>query len=384
MYTLRQYLLTLSDSRGLTRTLGEIDLCRDEHNEPLFSAGNSAAVFRIRHQGRICSLRCYLHPMRHLSEIYGERLLPGELYLYTSPESGVWVDVVLGDWIEGTTLQQAIVQAAQAHDTQQLTRLCEAFDTLAAKLVSDDWAHGDLKPENIIVDGQGELHLIDLDALFLPAFAGQMSSELGTAAFQHPSRNASDFDAAIDDYSVALITTALHALKLDPTFYERYRDADGLLFSPQRIHTDPALSEALTLFERTGSATQYRIARLLLGPTLRLAQLSGLLRKPSDDHPCDQETPTPELFVEEGLWGYRTDTATVVQPLYDCGFDFTEGLAAVRLGQTWHYIDASGATRLTLLDCQSVKPFRNGRAQIIRHGVRLQIDHSGLEFAIQP
>lgn len=379
MYTLRQYLLTLSDSRGLTRTLGEIDVCRDQAGDPRFTAGNSAVVFRIRHQGRICSLRCYLHPMRHLAEIYGERLLPKELYLYTSPESGVWVDAVLGDWIEGTTLQEAIVQAAEAHDTQRLSRLSEAFDALAAELVSDDWAHGDLKPENIIVDAQERLHLIDLDALFLPVFAGEASPELGTAAFQHPFRTASDFDAATDDYPAALIATVLHALRLDPTFYERYRDADGLLFTPQRIHRDPALGEALTLFERTGSATQYRIARLLLGPTLRLPQLSKLLSKPTNADCCDSE---PELFVEDGLWGYRTDSKIIVPPLYDCGFDFTEGLAAVRLGQTWHYIDASGSTHLTLLDCEAVKPFRNGRAQIVRKGQRSQIDRSGQEFAI--
>ena len=75
MFTLRQYLLALLDSRGLTRTLGEIDVCRDEQGRPCFSAGNSAAVFRIRLGGRIRSLRCYLRPMRHLKEIYGQRLL---------------------------------------------------------------------------------------------------------------------------------------------------------------------------------------------------------------------------------------------------------------------------------------------------------------------
>ena len=53
MFTLRQYLLALLDSRGLTRTLGEIDVCRDEQGRPCFSAGNSAAVFRIRLGGRI-------------------------------------------------------------------------------------------------------------------------------------------------------------------------------------------------------------------------------------------------------------------------------------------------------------------------------------------
>ena len=54
---------------------------------------------------------------------------------------------------------------------------------MAAALTADDWAHGDLKPENIVADNRGRLHLIDFDAMFLPAFAGRHSPELGTAAY---------------------------------------------------------------------------------------------------------------------------------------------------------------------------------------------------------
>lgn len=100
MFTLRQYLTTLADTHGLTKTLGGMEVCRDSRGRMCYTVGNSAIVFRVRHEGRIRSLRCYMHPPRHLAEIYGERLLPQELYLYDSPRSGVWVDVVLGDWIE--------------------------------------------------------------------------------------------------------------------------------------------------------------------------------------------------------------------------------------------------------------------------------------------
>ena len=99
MFTLRQYLTTLADTHGLTKTLGGMEVCRDSRDRMCYTVGNSAIVFRVRHEGRIRSLRCYMHPPRHLAEIYGERLLPQELYLYDSPRSGVWVDVVLGDWI---------------------------------------------------------------------------------------------------------------------------------------------------------------------------------------------------------------------------------------------------------------------------------------------
>ncbi|MFQ7387188.1 MAG: protein kinase [Alistipes sp.] len=396
MFTLRQYLTTLADTHGLTKTLGGMEVCRDSRGRMCYTVGNSAIVFRVRHEGHIRSLRCYMHPPRHLAEIYGERLLPQELYLYDSPRSGVWVDVVLGDWIEGATLHEAVAEAAAAEDATRLGQLAAAFDRLAARLTSDDWAHGDLKPENIVVDSSGRLHLIDLDAMYLPAFAGEASPELGTAAFQHPARTIRDFNASLDDYPAALISTALHALALDPTLYVRYPDADGLLFSPQQIRTDEALREAIALFEREGLAVQYRIARLLRSPSLRLPGLPQLLALAAETTETDEITgpeetknavntattgttgtgkqpeqqaqsgqwerkkrqaeiparqkaqratrqtaqqrtqrtaPSPKRpsFSSKTAWGYRTPEQVVVPPLYDCGFDFTEGLAAVRL-----------------------------------------------------
>lgn len=383
MHTLRQYLFSLADSRGLTRTLGEIEVCRNADGGLCFSSGNSALVFRIRLGGRVRSLRCYLRPMPHLRAIYGERLLERELYLYTGPHRGVWVDVVLGDWIEGRTLHEAIAAAAQARDAEQLGCLAAAFDALAAELVADDRAHGDLKPENLIVAPDGTLHPIDLDASFLPCLAGEPSPELGTAAYQHRSRTQADFDAHLDDYPAALISTALHALTLDPTLWERYGSGDGLLYDPRRIDADEALGETLALFERRGLALSYRIAQLLRAPTLRLFELPRLLAEAARPHSDEATDGTvPELFVENGRWGYRTPQRTAVLPLYDCGFEFSEGLAAVQLGSTWHYIDPAGRVRISCPGCRAVKPFRNGRACIERAGRRSEIDSSGRELAV--
>lgn len=416
MFTLRQYLMTLDDPCGLTRTLGELDVCRDETGRPEFHVGNSAAVFRIRREGRIRTLRCYLRPQRHLREIYGDRLLERELYLYTSPESGVWVDVVLGEWIEGMNLHEAIAEAAVLRDTERLARLAAAFDRLAAGMVADDRAHGDLKPENILVDAAGHLHPIDLDAMYLPQFAGETSPELGTAAYQHPARTPADFNERLDDYPAALISTALHALAVDPTLWDRYGNPDMLLYDPRKIAADAALQETFCLFERAGMAGPYRIAQLLQAPGLQLFGLSELLAEAAREAvegqkrqvgglaekkgssgeqaggPAEEKesvgkqadegsgTEVPELFAENGRWGYRTARRVVVPPLYDSGFDFSEGLAAVLLGRTWHFIDPEGRVRISCPGCRWVKPFRNGRAQAERDGRRFEIDPAGREF----
>lgn len=394
MHTLRQYLLTLSDPEGLLRTLAGAEVCRDAQGRILYAAGNSAVVFRIRHRGQVRSLRCYLRPMRHLREIYRERFLEKELYLYDTAGAGTWVDVVVGEWIEGETLSEAAERAAAERDTQRLQALAAAFDALAARLVSDDRAHGDLKPENIIVDAQGALRLIDFDAAYLPEFAGEQSPELGTAAYQHPARTAADFNAQLDDFPAALISTALHALALDPTLRERYPESDGLLFTPREIlrGRDAAYREVMELFERRGMALQYRIARLLASPTPQLFGLAEFLAASVREAGAVEvgaveagvvEAGTlpepPELYVENGLWGYRTSERVVIPPRYDNGFDFSEGWGAVQLGRTWHFIDCTGRVCLSCPGCDSVKPFRNGRAQVVRSGRRMQIDRAGNE-----
>lgn len=374
MISVRQYLFSIRNSAGLTRTLGPIDICRDTCGRPCYSAGNTAVVFKIRHAGRICALRCYTRPARNLRAIYGERLLPAELFVYRDATHGEWTDVVLDDWIEGHTLHEHIAHA----DATEFARLARSFDTLAAALLADDRAHGDLKPENIVVQPDGTLRLIDLDASFLPAFAGQESPELGTAAFQHPARTTADFDERLDDYPAALISTGLHALALDPGLRERYGVQDTLLLDPHRLPHDEAFGTILALFERHGAAVSYRIARMLLASSLRLPALGALLTCAA--HPATEPAAEElELCVEKGLWGYRCAATgrTVIPALYDCGFDFTEGLAAVQLGRTWHYIDTAGRTVVSCPGFEAVKPFRRGRARGQRDGAWCEIDRAG-------
>lgn len=406
MYTLRQYLFSVTDSYGLTRTLGEIALCRTAEGRPSYTVGNAAVVFRIRHEGRIRALRCYFRPMRHLESCYGEALLREELFLYETPTTGRWVDVVLTDWVKGVPLQEAIGEAATAADCDRLAQLSNAFDKLAAELLADDWAHGDLKPDNLIIDAEGVLHPIDFDARFLPAMRGMRAVELGTAAYQHPNRTAAWFDERLDDYPAALISTALYALSVDPSLYTRFGGRDGLLFDPSKIACDEAYREVMTLFARRGEVLRYRIGEALTGLSYRQPQLIDLFRAlvaeskraerrdvPAAESAIDpvaaavvgSTPPTtepvwPELFVEQGRWGFRTAERVVISPLYDEGFDFSEGLAAVRVGAWWHFIDPAGRVVLHCPACDAVKPFRNGYAVIVCGKQRHKMDKSGNLF----
>ena len=373
LHSIRQFIEALQDPYGLTRTLGEIEVCRSSDGEPLRWVGNSAVVFKIRCGGRYKMLKCYTRPMEHLEAIYQEKLLRQELYVWQADGQGEWCDVVIDDWIEGITLYEAVMRGAGSGDKAHLSNLARQFDRLALELLESDWAHGDLKPENILLDESGTLRPVDFDAMFLPVFAGEKSPELGTAAYQHPGRTAEDFDASIDDYSIATISTTLHALALEPGLLARYNRGEGLLLSPRKIvrHGCAAHAECLALFEKAGDAVRYRIARLLESPLMRLPNLKPLVRYAV----CGPETPADrgELFVRDGLWGFNIGERELIPPIYDAGFDFTEGLAAVRTGRCWHFIDPTGAVAIDCSDCNAVKPFANGRAIVVRDGQRLAI-----------
>lgn len=375
---LSQYIASLTNSDGLCRTLPDLEVCRDGNGRPIFHVGNSAAVFKVRAGERFLRLKCYTRAVSaDLEAIYGARFLRKELFVFQDAESGVWADVVADEWIDGRSLDEAVRSAAAAGDREALEALSARFDALAAELLADDCAHGDLKPENIIVDREGSLRPIDFDAAFLPAFAGRRSPELGTEAYRHPLRTCEHFDARLDDYPAVLISSAIAALALDPALSRAFPEADGLLFDPAEAVAgrSEALRRALDLFAAAGDALHYRIARLATWPLPAVPDAPGLFAA-TQRRPIRTDE-VPELFERAGLWGYRTRDGEVVPPLYDSGFEYSEGLAAVRLGRSWHYIDAAGRSVLDASAYESVKPFRGGEAVVVRQGRRMRIDRSG-------
>ena len=71
------------------------------------------------------------------------------------------------------------------------------------------FAHGDLKPDNILVREDGTLVLVDYDGMYVPAMKGQKARELGSPDFRHPLRTENDFDEHIDDFALLILTLTI-------------------------------------------------------------------------------------------------------------------------------------------------------------------------------
>ncbi len=384
IFSVLQILESLEEPHGNFRTLADVELCRDTHGMPVCMAGNSALVAKVRIGERTCKLRCYTRPKRNLAAIYRDRFLPEELSVggsFTDCTASRCCDVVVEEWIDGVGLQRAVDEAAGNGDREGLRHIAAAFDRFALGMLGESWAHGDMKPDNLILDTCGEIHAIDFDAVYLPEFTAADCEECGTRSFQHPSRSMSVFDKSVDDYPLALISTALHALALEPSLYRYCRECDGFIVEPAKAigGRDGKVDMLERLFAEQGDAVHFRMVRLLCSRDNHLPKLRQLLEYSAGE--TLRSNMTPLLAESEGWWGYRDSEGFVIPPLYDSGFEFSEGMAAVSIGGCHHFIDTQGNTVLANVGNGVIRPFRNGVATVIRGDRRTGIDRNGNEVA---
>ena len=330
-------------------------LC-DESGKPKCRVGNSVMVAEVMADGVHSALRVYMRPHRNLRAIYGENYFPNELLVSSGDAASSLVDVVLCEWHDGVTLQSKIEELCTS--PQKMSNLSRMFENFAVELLNEPWAHGDLKPENIIL-GSGGLHLIDFDAMYCPGFSSDDCEEIGTRQYQHPQRSCSTFDKRIDDYPIALITTALAAMSLDKSVGKGLPESDLLLIMPHLAVAgeDAMLDKIEKLFAESGDARHYRIARLLRSSSYALPQLKPLLEMRVAD--VDASAPLTAEYCN-GLWGYAVAGEFVIPPCYDVAFDFSEGVGLVRVADVWHFIDRRGEVVISCGRGSGIKPFCNG------------------------
>ena len=241
-----EYVRAIQDASSNLEKLAHLVPVLDDHGEPYRSSGAFAVVFKMKDEqtGKCYALKCFLEEQEGRAEAY--RLIADELDCVDSSyvtsvkylEKEIFVDssceedefpVLLMDWVEGETMETYIANNYQ--DEYAMGMLCYRFCKLAAWLRSHPFAHGDIKPDNIIVRPDGTLTLVDYDGMFVPAMKGQKSPTIGTKDFSHPLRIIDDFDETIDDFALASIALSLKAISLKPSLLDEYGAADRLLFS---------------------------------------------------------------------------------------------------------------------------------------------------------
>ena len=258
-----EYVKAIQDAGDNLEQLAHLTPVLDDHGEPYRSSGAFAVVFKMldKRTGKYYALKCFTEEQQGRAEAY--RQIADELDLLDSPyitsvkymEKELFVDsqceedefpVLLMDWVDGETMEAYI--AANYHNQSAMSMLCYRFGKMAAWLRSQSFAHGDVKPDNIIICPDGSLTLVDYDGMFVSSMKGCKSPTVGTKDFSHPLRTVDDFDETIDDFSLSSIALSLKAISMKSTLLDIYGASDRLLFS-ENDYRNPSNSKVISALQ---------------------------------------------------------------------------------------------------------------------------------------
>ena len=258
-----EYVKAIQDADDNLDKLAYLTPVLDNHGEPYRSSGAFAVVFKMQDKstGKYYALKCFTEEQEGRADAY--RQIADELDMVDSPyitsvkymEKELFVDsqceedefpVLLMDWVEGETMEAYI--AANYHNQSAMSMLCYRFGKMAAWLRSQSFAHGDVKPDNIIIRPDGSLTLVDYDGMFVSSMKGCKSPTVGTKDFCHPLRTMDDFDETIDDFSLASIALSLKAISMNSTLLDTYSASDRLLFS-ENDYRNPSNSKVISALQ---------------------------------------------------------------------------------------------------------------------------------------
>ena len=261
-----EYIESIKSAEDNFNELSYLRPVLDDDGLPVMTSGNFAVVFKTKDErdGKLYAVKCFTKEQEGRNESY--KLIADELKDIDSPYivpikylvKELFVDskqtdetefpVLLMDWVDGKTLDKYLRE--NLDDKYALEMLAYRFSQLAQWLIPQPYAHGDLKPDNILVREDGTLVLVDYDGMYVPAMKGQKARELGSPDFRHPLRTEDDFDEHIDDFPLVSILLSLKAISLKPQLMEMNETSDKLLFSENdyRCISDSVVGLEMLLF----------------------------------------------------------------------------------------------------------------------------------------
>lgn len=214
---------------------------------PLAATGNVVVVFRMRLAEGDVALRCltrkasfevlerrYRALIQHLEQVDAPAFVPCTYRPDEILVAGARYPVVEMPWTPGLQLHRYIEQ--HLHEPDALQALVDRWRVVMRQLGEAGLAHGDLSDGNVLVDEQGQIHLVDHDAAFVPALTDDPPQEVGKPDYQHPdrldpeSRNYGYYAANLDAFAALTVYLSLRAIAEDADRWRCYHTGENLIF----------------------------------------------------------------------------------------------------------------------------------------------------------
>ena len=170
--------------------------------------------------GRLVTVGRHLHKhgVKHFAEF---EVLPEAVRL----PKGVFPALMM-KWYSGDTLMAYL--SRHLHDYDLLASLLRRFKTVCSINHRTGIVHGDIHSANIIVDRQGNISILDIDGIWIPAF-GQMKDNGGNRNWQHPLRMRNEIVTERVDYFAEMIVCAtIYVAIYAPDVFKLYSDGESL------------------------------------------------------------------------------------------------------------------------------------------------------------
>lgn len=421
--SLADYIAVMNNPRQWFRTLQGVEPVKDKSGEVIVCVGNSAAVFKVTVDSQPMMLRCFTKHSRRIRAIYhylntiaspltaDVRLLEDELFVVGITGEGEYYDVIVSRWIDGVTLESAVHRACLQDGKEALKGIIERFEVLALELLRQPWAHGDIKPANVMFDETGALHLIDFDAIYAAELGYTTAVEVGTRAFQHPSRCVQTYNRHLDDYPIVHMLAAMRLMAKSTEYYQKIIFQD--ILDPAQIlsGSSPEYAKAKKIAAEQADVKLYRLLNAMLSPTIEIADIEQIISAPCFDAvlPACEGLSIARLgavnhFVDEdlnviinasawdevnnfshslaavskdGRWGYINRRGEVaIEPQFEMAASFRDSLALVRVQGRYGYIELCGRWAIEPRYDYATS-FKGGVASVELHAKSLTIDKTG-------
>ena len=218
----------------------------DDNGNPIMSSGNFAVVFKMKdiETNKLYAVKCFIREQEKRQERYREiikvldeikssyfvsaQYYDNELFVDTTQDDETEFPVLVMDWVDGIPLDDYM----KAIESKQFLRelLANQFQKLVCWLLPKHYAHGDLKPDNIIVRDDGSIVLVDYDGMFVPSLRGKDALEMGTPMYRHIGRTLSFYNEYIDDFAAVKILLLLKVNALGAISYNQYATGNNVEF----------------------------------------------------------------------------------------------------------------------------------------------------------
>lgn len=223
---LSEYKIAIASKKAFSNTyLNSLIFEKDKRGELKYDGGNFGITFFVTDSN---SKKKVLKVYTESDPTRNERYLKLKTYLSTNSVSGfigyeyyadgINVDgdlfpVLLMERVEGESLTDSIKSLYNSRDTSELNKLSQKILSLSQNLNDRKISHGDIHPNNIIIDGKGDLNLVDYDDVWIENIVDIVPIGGGVESFQHPLRSKKEYSGVeIDFFAFGVIYISIMIL----------------------------------------------------------------------------------------------------------------------------------------------------------------------------